>query len=103
MDDVSRPRCKQCGAKPTKTKWFYEFDRANELLDPLGVHTQIPQVNVITMIPEFTDQLSVSWSLTSLLSTNMAISETKITVCSLVVVSVTRMGHSDNGSQSSHQ
>ena len=55
VDGISRQYCKQCGAKPTETKWFDELDRENELVEPLGVHivTQIPQVNAITMIPEF--------------------------------------------------
>jgi len=37
VDGVLRPCCKQYGAKPTKAKWFYELDRANELVCPLGV------------------------------------------------------------------
>ena len=54
VDGVSRQYCKQCDAKPTNTKWFDELDRANELVEPLAVHTvtQIPQVNAITMAPE---------------------------------------------------
>ena len=57
VDRISRQYCKQCGAKPTKTKWFDELDRANELVEPLGAHTinQIPQVNAITMVPELSD------------------------------------------------
>jgi len=57
VDGISRQYCKQCGAKPTKTRWSDELDRANELVEPLGAHTviQIPQVNAITMVPEFSD------------------------------------------------
>jgi len=57
VDGMSRQYCKQCGAKSTKTKWFDELDRANELVEPLGAHTvtQIPQVNAITMVPKFSD------------------------------------------------
>jgi len=57
VDGVSRQHCKQCGAKPTSTKWFHELDRTNELVEHLEVHTvtQISQVNAITMVPEFSD------------------------------------------------
>jgi len=57
VDGISRQYCKQCGAQPTKTKWFDELDRANGVVEPLGAHTvtQIPQVNTITMVPEFSD------------------------------------------------
>jgi len=57
VDGISRQYCKQCGAKPTNTKWFDELHRANELVEPLGAHTvpQIPQVNAIAMVPDFSD------------------------------------------------
>ena len=56
VDGVSRQHCKQCGAKPSKTRWVDELERANELVGPLGVHTlQIPQANMITLVPEFSD------------------------------------------------
>jgi len=57
VDGVSRRHCKQCGAKPSKTRWIDELERADELVDPLGVHAlQIPEANTITLVPEFLDE-----------------------------------------------
>jgi len=38
-DGVSRPICKQCWGKNFTTPWIDEFERADELIDPLGIHT----------------------------------------------------------------
>ena len=38
-DGVSRPICKQCWGKSFTTPWIDEFERADELTAPLGVHT----------------------------------------------------------------
>ena len=38
-DGVSRPICKQCLGKTFTTPWIDEFERADELMAPLGVRT----------------------------------------------------------------
>ena len=48
VDGVSRPTCKQCIGKTFRTPWVDEFERADELAEPLGVH-------VLTMAPEISD------------------------------------------------
>jgi len=37
VDGVSRPFCKQCEGKETKSRWVDELERADELTEPLGV------------------------------------------------------------------
>jgi len=48
VDGVSRPICKQCWGKAFTTPWIDEFERADELTEPLGVHTLTvePQVSI---------------------------------------------------------
>jgi len=38
-DGVSRPIYKQCWGKNFTTPWIDEFERADELISPLGIHT----------------------------------------------------------------
>ena len=63
VDGVSRQHCKQCGAKPAKTRWVDELERADEIVGPLGANlaTQViatenlPNVNSIVLLPELSD------------------------------------------------
>jgi len=48
VDGVSRPFCKQCKGKVSKTRWIDELARADELTEPLSV-------NRIMFFPEITD------------------------------------------------
>jgi len=48
VDGVSRQFCKQCLNKATKIRWVDELDRADELTEPLGVHS-------IAIAPEISD------------------------------------------------
>jgi len=45
-DGVSRPLCKQCFGKTTTTPWIDEFERADELIAPLGTLTLTPEVSL---------------------------------------------------------
>jgi len=49
VDGVSRPFCKQCEGKVSKTKWIDELQQAYELTEPLSV-------NRIIFLPEITDE-----------------------------------------------
>jgi len=48
VDGVSRQFCKQCLNKATKIRWVDELDRADELTQPLWVHS-------VVITPEITD------------------------------------------------
>ena len=48
VDGVSRQFCKQCLNKAAKIRWVDELDRADELTEPLGVHS-------VVITPEITD------------------------------------------------
>ena len=48
VDGVSRQFCKQCLNKATKIRWVDELDRADELTEPLGVHS-------VAIAPEISD------------------------------------------------
>ena len=48
-DGVSRPVCKQCWGKSFTTPWIDEFERADELIEPLGIHA-------LTVDPEISTQ-----------------------------------------------
>jgi len=48
VDGVSRPFCKQCEGKVSKTRWIDELQRADELTEPLSV-------NCIIFLSEITD------------------------------------------------
>ena len=48
VDGVSRPFCKQCEGKVSKTRWIDELEYADELTEPLSV-------NRIIFLPEITD------------------------------------------------
>ena len=48
VDGVCRQLCKQCWGKTAKTPWVDELERADDLAEPLSVHT-------VTLIPEITD------------------------------------------------
>ena len=47
-DGASRPVCKQCFGRVIKTPWVDELERANELVDPLGI-------NALQLLPEISD------------------------------------------------
>ena len=48
VDGMSRPFCKQCFGKETKTRWVDELERTDELTEPLGARW-------VSTIPEFSD------------------------------------------------
>ena len=48
-DGVSRPVCKQCYGKSYTTPWIDEFERADDLIAPLGIHA-------LTVDPEISTQ-----------------------------------------------
>ena len=45
-DGVSRPMCKQCFGKTATTPWINEFERADELIAPLGTLTLTPEISL---------------------------------------------------------
>ena len=47
-DGVSRPICKQCWGKNFTTPWIDEFERADELTAPLGIHALFVPTEVST-------------------------------------------------------
>jgi len=48
VDGISRPFCKQCEGKVSKTRWVDELERADEL-------TELLSINRIIFLPEITD------------------------------------------------
>ena len=48
VDGMSRPFCKQCEGKTSKTPWVDELERADELTEPLGIRT-------LSFVPEISD------------------------------------------------
>ena len=48
-DGMSRPLCKQCWGKTAKVPWVDELERADELTEPLSIHT-------VQLQPEVSDE-----------------------------------------------